>query len=824
MAPAFEPSLSRLLAIENDFSNLQDQLHQAAKLAGLPSGWDEAHFKDGGREHGSQHRAEWVLRWLLEKMKEPGSSASWSSKSWILLQRMIQRVPVSNAARDLNSHQILSIVEKVLERMLDVDTDEYSATPDSRKRKRSPSSAGESEDPLATIFSICGEIEWLLFLIRSDTESHDDQTDSVGREHMKAVLRTNTQQAARLLGLWYAALRKCRLVVTGLEDRLRNQGLHAMLSVWESRSLDADDENGWSSSAFVSEALVYGSLLYSEYLLDSTDGGDKTGFIRSFEHLLARHVLIPAHSAFLDSHRSRSTTAGFAIAKVMPFFAPLKIEFERRPPNKRKIPDVRDCLHRHGPGGLLIDFIPKLLELAIDILFAASMKQRTENEGWIEALSTILAECAGLHIPGEPPTSVPMSLNIDTLLHLLKLIKERKQKLRSGLLQRILATYSGLVAVQERDDYYDYSSLGGYHEDGPAIRWGLIEAVLEVDGSIFTRTTGSLNQGNEATTIFGDRLLQTISQTRFPSVDEDWQRQYCDLAWPVANVIELLMQAHATSRDLTGFLNLWYEGLRSCTDDLFTCAWSSERITRFLSSSLEESMTPNQIVGFLETRQRILQTTDPASMPDIIIVDDILQSISRDETIDRALPILRSMRDVLIDDLRSKESIAMWHWRGWRILARIYQLLFEGEDPARAMAIRQDLASSGLLDSICQYIQSITLEDPGPCPVYAFNFLMMASSSMLDIPELWDTAKQQILDSLNPLSAELLEAMLSRSLDGLWPEDACHNLKIPLTLARLHDYMAVIVQFPRVLLVLEFARRVNLFVVLISEAEQWYVS
>lgn len=837
MAPTLEPSLPRLLAIEDNFDNVQDQLHQAARLVGLSSGWDEPHFEDHGSESGSQHRAEWVLRWLLEKIKELGNSASLSPKSWILLRRMIQRVPVSNAARLLNSHQILSIIEKVLERMLQVDgeMDEYSATPDSRKRKRSSATAGDSGDRFE-ISAVCSEIERLLFLIRSLAENHDGRVDSVGREHMKAVLRTNTQQAARLLGLWYSVLRKCLSSDVSLDDRIKKETLHAMLHVWESRSLDADDEHGWSSSAFVSEVFIYGSLLYSDYLLDSTDGKDKTGLIRSFERLLARHVLIPARSAFLYAHRSPTTTTGFAMAKVVPFFHPLKTEIEKGPPDTREIPYNRDPACSDRSRNPLRKVIPTLLELAIDILSPTSIKQKIEDEAWIETLFIVLAECAGLQIPEAPPASIPRSLNTVSLLDLLFLIKERKRKLSSGLMQRILATYSGLVAVQEREADDETPYFHWMNEDGPVIRWDLIEAVLEIDGSIFTPTTDAPNQRNEATTIFADRLLQNISRKRFPSWDEDWRSQHCDLPWPVADVINLLMQAYASGRDLAGFLTSWYEGLRSCIDDLSTCAWSGDRITWFLSSLLEDSMTPNQIVGFLELRVRVLETTNLDSTADIIIIDAILQSISKDETIDRAVPILKRLQDLLANDLRAKRSldtglptgdllendhhIDMWHWRGWRILTRTYQLLSEGEDPATAMATKQDLTSNLPLNWICQYIQNTTLEDPGPSPVYAFNFVMMAASSMLNTPELRDIAEQHVLGSLQSLSSEVLEAWDSKSLASLWPEEEL-TLKKRLILARIHDFIAVILQFPQVFQIIDSTRRVFLVVELLFQARSW---
>ena len=800
MAPVFEPSWPQLLAIGKTHSHFEDQLDEAARLADLPLDWERNAGEDYGKPgvQGSQHRAEWVFCWVLERFQDRSSSASKCPRAWVLLQQTMRRLPVSNAARLLNSHEILSIIERTLEEILSGDSqnDENPAkASQSKKRKRTHSSTASRDDP----FKACYEIQRFLLFAISLPENDNFLADVVAREHMKAVPRTTSSHAARLLGLWFSCMGRQLQFGTTSWDPTKNLILKPMLTIWESRSLEGDDENGWSSSAFVSETLVRGSLFYVQLCtIDSTPRKVITDQMQSLEHLLARHVLIPARSAFLDAHRSRSTSASFGIAKVMTFFQCLRGEIERSDSSLTdNLPNLREI-------------VPNLLELAIDILPPKSIKRNSEDSAWIEAVFAVLARCCGLDIPEEPPTSVPASLDIASLLDLLEVVKRRKQTLSSGFLQLILATYSGLIAPQDLQSNDESARTARERKEEPVIRWSLIAAIHQVDHTIFTRTTGTLNQEIESTTAFADILLQTISQRKFNIGPEYMQRQ-STLNEFIQSIIAPLMEAYSQNRDLTGFITSWYEGLKACNGHLDTSAWGSDSLTGTLTLLLEESMTPLQIVGVLESHVRVLASTDITSMADIIIVDAILQSVMKDETIDRVLPISRSLKDLLMARIESEKSVGNIHWRIWRTLARTFEVLFEAEDPATALRLKQNLSFNGFLNSVSEYIRTTALNSLDASQLYAFDFLATVSSKMIDITELHDAAVRQITDCLQFLSADILTTAASQTSLDTGKSKESTDLNLMITRARIHDFAAVLLKFPNSLHAIEPAIRMPLF-------------
>lgn len=832
MAPLSEPSLPDLLAIGKTHENLNDQLRRAATFAGLPEDWAEPQLEDYGG--GSQHRAEFVLKRLLKMMKEGGHDECANANAWTLLRRVVRRVPLGNAAKLLKAYDVLSIVEKALETAVAAyrEADEPKLnTMNSRKRKRNSSLSmsafclepvpsphveevkREEEERLM----ICGGIQRFLSYISSASENREDAVDDIAQEHIKAVLRTDTEQAARLLGLWFSLLRYAMPPHLELDNAEKKLAFHAMSAVWDSRALDASDENGWSSSAFTSAALVPGCLLYARertslvgfiddaqlpggpidrglYPDDVTnsDSTHQTGFLQSFERLLVRHVLVPARTAFLEAYHSPSKSAGFAIDQVMSFFEPLKVEIERTTlPTSNLVSSSRP----------LVRTLPRFLEVAIDILPPTSIEHKRKDERWIEAVLISLANCTGVEIPEEPQQSSASASKSSSLCSLMRVVKKKTWTLSTRLLQRILVVYSGLDVFEPGDDMTEVSRDEG---EDTKIQWDVIATILQMDGSLFMRSTGALNEQDGTTTRFADLLLHGISLRRYYLArDESSRRNNRRLIEFVHGVVSPLMQAYADRRCLPGFIASWYEGLKSCDGDSDVYVWTSEHLTPALSSLLENSLTPKQIFGILEKHLRVLETMNRASMPDVIITDAVLQSISKEETIDMALPAFRALKDVLMNRLQTEVDRS--RWRIWRVLARTYEFLFEAEEPATVLALKRELAAGGFLDSVCEHINAKIFGQDGhvradfttPSQLYAFNFTTMASSAMLDIAELRESASGWINAGFESLSS-------------------CLSNPLRAGPSRLTDFTAVLLQYPKALSVLEGATRLNVFITLIE--------
>jgi len=240
---------------------------------------------------------------------------------------------------------------------------------------------------------------------------------------------------------------------------------------------------------------------------------------------------------------------------------------------------------------------------------------------------------------------------------------------------------------------------------------------------------------------------------------------------------------------LLGFTNAWSEGLRVCAGDDETCAWNDERLTGRLWSLLEGSMTSSQIVGLLESHLQMLLSTDATSTspPDAIIVDAVLQCINKDETIQHALPSLRKIRAAFLGLLDNIESKQTWHWRNWRILTRVHELLFEGEGSGTVQL--QGISEFICLDAACKVISLAGNKEHLPSSLYAFIFVLSICSHMLKLPELEARAHGYIDDSCRAIRVR-----------NLLDPTSSINFHDPIRRARIHDFTCALLRYPTALL------------------------
>lgn len=178
-------------------------------------------------------RAEWALRWLLKKLRYsdlcPGSPHL-EPKSWVMLQELAVRTPLTSVARQFSAHQFTSVLRNTLrwlqkrvnratvspnlgvgnEDLLDPpedssDTVESSSSEreTSKKRKRSGTEVTAAEEAVSTAtgafrvlyLAICGTVRQLESLTMDP-----EQTQGFAVEHMKSSLRSSPEGAAHILG------------------------------------------------------------------------------------------------------------------------------------------------------------------------------------------------------------------------------------------------------------------------------------------------------------------------------------------------------------------------------------------------------------------------------------------------------------------------------------------------------------------------------------------------------------------------------------------------------------------------------------------------
>jgi nucleolar pre-ribosomal-associated protein 2 len=296
----YTPVLSKLKALTESRASFEENLKQAEAIAGLTplqssetsylSPWSSNNDENFSTSK-SHARAEWVLKWLLEKMKasEKNKESLLLPNTWLLLDRLVRVVPLAKAAQLLSSNSILSIIKECLEeviRRFDVTTtmntstfainsagSDSSTTLDhgspSRKRKRSPVEPKPQQEA-PSLSELCkiiyGPIRLLMTIL--DLSRNESQRDLVSKEHMKSVLRTGTIEAAQILACWlqclflFLTLRSAN-VGKSLDDGSSCTLLEPILKIWELRSLGNDDNLGSSAATFSQFCFVPAAKLYS---------------------------------------------------------------------------------------------------------------------------------------------------------------------------------------------------------------------------------------------------------------------------------------------------------------------------------------------------------------------------------------------------------------------------------------------------------------------------------------------------------------------------------------------------------------------------------
>jgi nucleolar pre-ribosomal-associated protein 2 len=289
--------LSKLKSLNESRTSIEDALEQAEEIAGVGN-WRSTEKstqvdRESSRACKGHARAEWALRWLLERLKtrEKAGETLLSPKAWNLLERLVRVIPIANAARLLNSNHILSLMREALEELVHkfdiaVNADATSKTATfvnsagsdssttldhgspSRKRKRSPLESkpheGRSDlEPTAILLELNSFLTTLLEL----SQPHPPR-DLVPREHMKSVLRTGTLEAAQLLASW---LRCLTLLPASSDFEFANSRdfsgeslLLPILRIWGLRSLENDDSFGSSAATFSKVCLVPAVKLFSQ--------------------------------------------------------------------------------------------------------------------------------------------------------------------------------------------------------------------------------------------------------------------------------------------------------------------------------------------------------------------------------------------------------------------------------------------------------------------------------------------------------------------------------------------------------------------------------
>ncbi|TQS39083.1 hypothetical protein Golomagni_00397 [Golovinomyces magnicellulatus] len=412
----------------------QQQLIEAVRFVGVK-------FRDDGQLAGDREEAkklsslvpfkreEWLLVWLLKKLKT-NSIARKTPSSWWLLGYLVESVPVRIASRILLSKEAIveerdnpskqikiSILQNTLEEALEnlrlLPPPETLCQKQSKKRRHNGElvTTNVAIDHLPDLMDAISTV--LSFLVKSGSfafaEFTDDTGASLSAAFMKTTYITSAEKAAVTFGSWLNLCEKVYPLCSSTNVNNIKTWLTPFVELWNSR-LQSD-------TALLSFSQHCASPILS--LLQAIRRGSlEINWHSQLEQLLSLNIIIPAKKKYHENSTS----------------------------------DLLEMLTK--PVATLNIFnVPVLFEISIrSIRHQCTRNRQPEDEAWLQAVFQTL-----LNLRSD-------SENQECINNMLKLCIQFKVNLDMKLLQSILLK----SAISEYDQ-----------------NWTLIATIIKLDANIF---------------------------------------------------------------------------------------------------------------------------------------------------------------------------------------------------------------------------------------------------------------------------------------------------------------------------------------------------
>lgn len=798
-------------AISQDFSDVDEQVEQAAQIIGLPSNWTTVTGGERARTTKTlvKARAEWVLRWALDKLKDEtatGKKARGTVALWKLLDWMLEVLPVSRSAPHLRDAAFPSILERAMTEnfdqiqpasasadveMSDVsgssETISESAKPSKKRKRGAASTNGTSGQPLGP-----SELQKLFITVRTVIKSitvlGTIQNQGEGRvqaELMKTVLRTDSAQAASMLKNWLGAVEKLLALapsVSGDQYLAEILDLSLVVEIWELRTSTSGDESGASADEFSTECLVPALTLLDTFKALRSVHPDRSVFssidraTQALEKLLARHLFAPARAAFLaDADKATETSSKYREATLLASnLSPLRAKYLQA----AQIEDQGESV----PAELaaLSGASSQLLSLAIRISPSKTPRNKLAEKPWIEAVFIALVECAGCSLTTPPEFATPQTA-IDVLVHAISILREHNVTIKSEILKDLFWFHSGIKYPVGKDKQ---------------VHWSLVAALIELDPTVFvTEPKGLTGPSKAQQSDLAQVVFDEISKAQFEGsgfVDKPSQRPTSKhQPQPrvsrfeiLKQVIVPLMAGFAKNRNLLGFVNRWDEqlvkanrhenrkALKECKDMI----WEDCTISQALAQRLEQSLTQGQIAKLLqehvqrmhelgsalstETKQDVnvkkLSSYKRAASTSVI-VPAVLQSIKSDEIVEAVKTQLTSLLKAYSTWIQEDRYVSHTRLsRSWLTSCHLVSKLWPIE--LHGSVEQQDELLSPLIEQSLNDISAASSKRvDSAVQAAAMLFLLDACHHMQTLPGSEDLIRPTLDKVLQMLSSTILE-------------------------------------------------------------------
>ncbi|PYH48402.1 ribosome biogenesis protein URB2 [Aspergillus saccharolyticus JOP 1030-1] len=826
-------SQEALLRLEKGTASSTTQLNDAANIIGLDLALCASHPEINRAPHfqnSAAPKAEWVLRWLLKRLRT-GKNYRVDAASFLLLRQLIDLIPPKTLATTLKDQKFLGIVHDAITdleadvlaglgggttELLTSGSESSHTLGDSphrhgdvdkkgTKRKRSGADEPDAMDiddpprtPTSCFVAFIRALDCLYSLVMLVERTFG--VDDVASSHLKHALKGEPESVAVTL---QRSFRLATVITTQLFHAQQTTDLQhllyvlpAMFDLWELRSSRRDDsEKVLSNECFSKHCFESALRLQCCVHTIRLDTDERAHVLHGLERLIALHVVLPARASFFERGGS-----GIDYSASEPDWSPVKPVSD----TFRPLLCVADSPDQSTgvSAGVQKQVLPKTAELLPDFFDIAARTvprdtfRRQNHEGpWLETLFVAVAELAFSVVKSEN-TAAYLSEFVAILERLFRVVLARDIKLSLHTLLTH-AAYTGLLK-----------------EGLSQVEWSLTALLIELGSDIFLPNSG-LNDS--------EKLLKALLEKIFlhwrggvPNTNDSYRIIKKGIVIP-------LLRGFVGARDLPNFMQIWYEQLieveeaRSQDRDLnHFIVWEDNDVCNEFSDLMRNPLTYAHSAAQMRAAAVEIRGEDgklqnsAGAYAQIVILESGFRR--RDLSFEDRNEDLTSIIQTVTSTLSSGQKLH-WRWRLWRLARSLLENNVQSTDNELGAAIISLVATAA--QSIQRVHQGRMKKVCAPLECFeAFQFALTAIKTSSN-PEQFRLLTNEVTTLIKSVSDKDAAKAIKSSWDG-----RAETLTSPTTLALA--YFVSLVRNPDLWPQVDSETRQSLFAHVLSLATSQY--
>lgn len=688
-------SQETLLRLEKGTASPLAQINDAAQIIGLDLTLCATHpeiNRTGHIQTNAAPKEEWVLRWLLKKLRA-GKSHRVEPASFLLLRQLIDLIPPKTLATILKDQKFLATLSDVI---ADLEEDVFATLENGKaddlrfgsessdtlgdsphddrkgtKRKRADADDQDAMDideqpqtSSSCFLSFIRVLDCLYSLITLTSRAAG--VDEVASSHLKHALRGEPESVAKLLG---QSFKLAAIVSKQLFDGRKTTDLQhllyiipAVVELWEMRSSRRDDSDAGSSHECFAKYCFQNALRLQLCVRSiRLDTDERAQVLHGVERLIALHVVLPARTAFFDRGGSGIDYSSdepdwSSVKPVSETFKPILCPTETSKTSKQEKRLWKTA-----------ELLPEFLDIAARSVPRDTFRRQTHEAPWLETLFVAVAELAFSIVKQESSgsSSAYVSEFVVILEQLFRVVLNRSVRLSLHTLLTH-AAYTGLLK-----------------EGLSQVEWGLTALLIELGADIFLPNSGLKDSG---------KLLRALVEKILLHWRTGGHRTDSNYDIIKDGIVIPLLRAFLAARDLPTFMQLWYEQLIDVEEarladnslSLFSI-WEDDDLCSVYSVILQSPLTHATAAAQMRAAALEIRGEDgkispaPGAFAQFVLLEAGLRN--RALGVPDAREELNSILDTLTATLSSKQSFH-WRWRLWRLARDILENNVQSaEDP-----------------------------------------------------------------------------------------------------------------------------------------------